>query len=223
MLTRYRELVNIPYWTSVYKRPWTRSAPYAIGIILGYLLHVCKPHRYDASKCSKWISLFGWYISTALAIAVLYSPSKFFDPGNFSEVLASVPAILYGCLHRFVWAVAVAWVIFACVTGHGKWVKGFLSWKPFVPLGRLSFCAFLCSYYVQMIHYVAQYHPVHYDIYSLVCQGQIKSMCLLCVVARNLMLCLNIADELVRIPTRSFICIRTPTVCNIAITCAAVG
>ncbi|XP_049516956.1 nose resistant to fluoxetine protein 6-like [Dermacentor silvarum] len=56
-------------------------------------------------------------------------------------------------IDRILWSVCLAWFSFACITGRGGIVNGFLSWKGFVPLARLSFGVYL-------IH-VPFYHVMH--------------------------------------------------------------
>ena len=50
---------------------------------------------------------------------------------------------IFFSLTKLAWSVAVCWVIFACHYGYGGVVNSILSAKSYIPLTRLSFCAYL--------------------------------------------------------------------------------
>ena len=146
-----------------------RSSPYAVGILLGYLLHYCWNRQNICSHLlPRWTVLTGWIMSTGLALAVIFCPTKFFDVANADDSQGSIAAILYGSLHRFAWSVAIAWVIFAGVNGYAGWINRFLSWQPFVSGGRVSLCMYLSAEYIQRVHRLSNYHPVRYDAFNFV-------------------------------------------------------
>ena len=49
----------------------------------------------------------------------------------------------YAALFRIGWSVALGWVIFACVHGHGGFINSFLSWGLFTSLSRLTYFTYL--------------------------------------------------------------------------------
>ena len=53
--------------------------------------------------------------------------------------------IIYGTIHRDVFAVGMAWLIYACHTGLGGPINVFLSAKALVPLSNLSYSVSLSS------------------------------------------------------------------------------
>jgi peptidoglycan/LPS O-acetylase OafA/YrhL len=93
--------------------------------------------------------LGGWAITAAVALAIVYGLQEYFPyeaaPPSHIEV------ILYSSLTRVVWALVIAWVIIACQYGYGGPVNSFLTWSPFGPLGRLTYCSYLLSIYVQYV------------------------------------------------------------------------
>ena len=63
------------------------------------------------------------------------------------------------------WALAVGWVIVACVKGAGGPVNTLLSWRAWQPLARMSYCMYLVhitviDYYLSLPSYtVTVSHP----------------------------------------------------------------
>ena len=50
---------------------------------------------------------------------------------------------IYGGFHRLAWALALSWVILACIKGAGGPVNWILSFPAWVPLARMSFAIYL--------------------------------------------------------------------------------
>jgi hypothetical protein len=58
----------------------------------------------------------GWALCFITIFAVDFGAYKFFQQNYVYDALE---VALYGGLHRTAWALAVAWIIFACNTGSG--------------------------------------------------------------------------------------------------------
>jgi hypothetical protein len=58
----------------------------------------------------------GWALCMAVLYAVVFGA---YDLVQFDHGYDPVEATLYGSLHRPAWAIAVAWIIFACHSGYG--------------------------------------------------------------------------------------------------------
>jgi len=107
-------------------------------------------------------------MATATALAVLYGLSGLVDPAVVKEI-DEATSVIYGTFHRLAWAVAVGWLIFACSTGYGGPVNRILSWKPFIPLSRMTYCVYLM--HLSLIVNVYTYHsraPFYYTIFDAV-------------------------------------------------------
>ncbi|PSN55352.1 hypothetical protein C0J52_01840 [Blattella germanica] len=147
----------------VYSRTYTRAGPYFIGIALGYLLHNL---RGKPIKIPKMYVVLGWLLAMASCVAVVFGAAVFYNDEHEYSVLESG---IYAGLHRSIWALSIAWMAFACIKGYGGPVDTFLSWKLFVPLSRLTYCAYLCHYIVLLYNigsvrtpgYLSDYHIVH--------------------------------------------------------------
>jgi hypothetical protein len=58
----------------------------------------------------------GWSLSLWTLYSVVYG---MFDLVQFDHQYNAIETALYGALHRPAWAMAVAWVVFACQAGYG--------------------------------------------------------------------------------------------------------
>ncbi|XP_064616908.1 nose resistant to fluoxetine protein 6-like [Liolophura sinensis] len=137
----------------LYIRPWTRMGPYLVGMTLGYILY--------RTKCKVSLPrsyvLVIWLAATACGISVIYGMKGV----NSNDVqLTNDVNALYNAISRTAWALALAWVVFACCTGHGGVVNRILSWDIFVPLSRLTYCAYLVHPIVMFWFYYGQKHAI---------------------------------------------------------------
>ncbi|XP_033763400.1 nose resistant to fluoxetine protein 6-like [Pecten maximus] len=134
------------YFEYYYIKPWTRMGPYIIGIMAGYLLYRSKL-KYNMNKI---LNLVGWAVATTLACVVLYG---LYEPIRGNETLSTEVSALYNTVHRSIWGACVCWVIFSCANGSGGFVNTLLSWEGFVPLSRLTYCAYLVHPILQSVVY----------------------------------------------------------------------
>ncbi|KAG8200755.1 hypothetical protein JTE90_022356 [Oedothorax gibbosus] len=132
---------RIEYWAKLYFRPFVHAGPYCVGMLAGYLLAV-KPDL-KIPRVFQWI---GWSLAFISNFAVLYGVVEWnrgVDPTFWG-------GLIYASLNRTAWAIGVAWMIVCCSTGHGGVINYILSWKAFVPLGRLTFIVYLIHPIVQI-------------------------------------------------------------------------
>ena len=69
--------------------------------------------------------------------------------------------VLYDSLSRIIWSLAMSFIIYACITSYGGVVHEFFEWNVWVPLSKLSLCAYLIQYTVYEIHKYTEYRPFH--------------------------------------------------------------
>lgn len=149
-------------FVDVYTRVYNRAGPYLVGIALGCVLTEVRGRRVHMSPA---LVALGWAASTATCLAVLFGVFGFYQRWHQYSALE---AGLYAGLHRTAWAVGVAWVVFACVTGHGGVVNSLLSWRPFAPLARLSYCVYLTHYAVLMVSHGLRRSPGYFSTFLTV-------------------------------------------------------
>lgn len=122
-----------------YYKPYNRMGPYIIGLLTGYLLY-----RTDCKmRINRAANLLCWAIAAALALAVLYGLYPYRVGQEPAVTISLSLSAFYNAVARTVWGAAVAWVIFACVTGNGGFINTILSWKAIVPLSRLTYVVYL--------------------------------------------------------------------------------
>lgn len=90
-------------------------------------------------NCLQWLNLLGWALCVCV-VAVITVPIHDWVGGQQMELFGRA---LYSALSRLCWSFLVGWVVFACFYGSGGPVDRLLRWPGWVPLGRLSYCAYL--------------------------------------------------------------------------------
>ncbi|TKR86527.1 hypothetical protein L596_011104 [Steinernema carpocapsae] len=122
------------YTMLIYDAPWIRCQPYIIGMMTGYLL-IQKP-----KMRINWIfNLVMWVVTAGLMAACTLT---LFDWARGTEINITSRA-MYSALSKPAWGLALAWIIISCFYGYGGPINSFMSWEIWVPLGRLSYCAYL--------------------------------------------------------------------------------
>uniref|UniRef100_F1KZY2 Nose resistant to fluoxetine protein 6 n=1 Tax=Ascaris suum TaxID=6253 RepID=F1KZY2_ASCSU len=121
-----------------YIKPQYRIGPYIVGILLGYVLadmHNCKKKRIADSQKLQWLL---WSLCVTLILASLYGlyPAMEGWPWYWYHVV-------YGGIHRTVWAAGIAVLIYMCHTAQGGFVNTLLSARVFLPLSSLCYSVYL--------------------------------------------------------------------------------
>ncbi|CAL1534643.1 unnamed protein product [Lymnaea stagnalis] len=126
-----------PHWLKhYYIVPWCRIGPYIIGILAGYYMAVSN----GKMNLRKSLTIVGWLVAIATGVVIVFGLRG--DIGGDNPCSLAVAAF-YNSMARTAWGVCIAWVIVTCGSGWGGPVNTILSWSPFVPLGRLTYMAYL--------------------------------------------------------------------------------
>ncbi|XP_067686161.1 O-acyltransferase like protein-like [Haliotis asinina] len=126
------------YFDKVYQKPWCRIGTFAIGMMLGYILHALKSRDV---KMSPFLQGVGWLLALVAAGACTlstYDANAEGRPGWGVEARTA-----HETLYRPVWGLILAWVIFMCCKGKAGIVDWMLSWDWWQPLSRLTYGAYL--------------------------------------------------------------------------------
>lgn len=160
---------------AVYDVPWIRINPYLIGLITGYLLVVRMNNKLELSKvrllvlnfwicihclllyCPQKTLVILWILFPLLNLWIMF--------GLYGEQMSLSFSIFYMSISRTLWAIGLAWIVIACHTNNGGnyhiiiiisvlnmcclMIAGilnrFLSSKLWVPLSKMSLCAYLLN------------------------------------------------------------------------------
>ncbi|KAL4221456.1 hypothetical protein ACF0H5_019713 [Mactra antiquata] len=151
------------YWNNVFIKPWCRVSTFCIGIFLGYIIQ-----KLNHIKMNKIIAVLFWIIAVCFALLVMYIPyTKFvenLDPWTNSQQAA------YEALGRPVWAISMAWIVYACHSGLGGPLSDFLSWKGFVPLSRLTYLVYLIHPVLMVLVVYSRRTLIHLDDFEMAYQ-----------------------------------------------------
>ncbi|XP_072144164.1 nose resistant to fluoxetine protein 6-like [Dermacentor andersoni] len=118
----------------IYYRPYVHVTSYAVGIMLGYAVSTNV-----GLKLPRLARAALWTLSTVLALLVVFGPFKWLRGDSW----LGADAVAYAGLSKLAWALSLSWVVFACASGRGGFANRLLSWKPLIPLSRLSYGAYL--------------------------------------------------------------------------------
>ncbi|CAL4103402.1 unnamed protein product, partial [Meganyctiphanes norvegica] len=156
------------YSNKVYFMTWARASPYLIGVLTGYILHKNAQREIipNASNKVKFAIFIGWILALIVNAAVVFGMWKYnqfvIPLENYNKIPYSV-SLLYGGLHRAVWAVSLSWIVCCCHWGYGGPINWLLSHSMWQPFSRLTYCFYLTSLPVQSALFSTTYRPTYYN------------------------------------------------------------
>ncbi|CAH2076886.1 unnamed protein product, partial [Iphiclides podalirius] len=119
------------YFAYYYSNTLTRASPFLVGMIFGYILHLCKgkyPH------IPKAILLTTWTFALLVLAGVIYCVPLNFRDGWDNQLADN----LLNSYMRPAWALGLGWLIFACVKGYGA-MNSSSSVQPYFSIPKLIF------------------------------------------------------------------------------------
>jgi hypothetical protein len=88
-----------------------------------------------------------WTTTFAIIVSIVFGSKPAYRP-NLDETV--VQSAFYQSLSGNAWALAHAWIIFACTHNYGGAVNWFLSFTFWQPIAKLSFCVFMLHMQIQL-------------------------------------------------------------------------
>ncbi|KAL4220888.1 hypothetical protein ACF0H5_019154 [Mactra antiquata] len=150
------------YWKSVYIAPWCRVGAWAVGMLLGFIVH----QRGRKPIQTKRLIFAGWAVFIAIGMTIIYSPYN--ENKKDGEEWSNVSHAFYEAVGRPAWALCISWVIFACYNNMGGLINSFLSWNGFIPLSRLSYAAYLVHPICMMIYFASRRTLFYITDYNII-------------------------------------------------------
>ena len=123
-----------PFGNTILVKPYPHAAPYLIGMMTGYFLHSKPDFKINPRR-----SMIGWTASCVIIFVSLFITWQW-NQGHHPSLLFGS---LYAACFRGLWGASMAWIVIACQYGQGGFVDIILSWRPFVPMSRVSYVAYL--------------------------------------------------------------------------------
>ncbi|PAV87480.1 hypothetical protein WR25_18616 [Diploscapter pachys] len=147
----------IQHHIEIYIKPQFRIGPYIIGILLGYYLacyqrKTIKPERSNNHIAGVWI------VGLGCTLGALYGLYPSLHGWNWP-----IYHLVYGTIHRDVFAVGISFIIYACHTGIGGFVNRLLSHYVLLPLSNLCFTAYLFHMIPVVFTYLLVPFPIWFD------------------------------------------------------------
>ncbi|KAF4517902.1 hypothetical protein B566_EDAN001856 [Ephemera danica] len=100
-----------------------------------------------------------WILGSTCNVSVLFGLAE----RNISPGLAAA----YVGLSRTVWGLGLAWIVVACCTKHAGIAGTILQWPGWVPLSRLTYCAYLLNPLLMQSVYLGSESAMHVDFLPL--------------------------------------------------------
>ncbi|XP_062550135.1 nose resistant to fluoxetine protein 6-like [Armigeres subalbatus] len=132
---RMYQLIYIPFHTNM--------GCYLGGIILGMIYYKQRKNHHVGNRA--WYLRVLWYFVVPVGFLSLMSNSIFYEY-NF-EKPAIWMAIFYPVV-KHMWIFLGALMIYGIIYEYSRQIKGFLNFSVFVPLGRLTYCAYVCHVFM---------------------------------------------------------------------------
>ncbi|EEZ98971.2 nose resistant to fluoxetine protein 6 [Tribolium castaneum] len=119
---------------AIYDLPWNRIGPYLIGVVTAYI-YVIKLKQKLVLKERTRIIL--WTLFPLLNLWILFT--------LYTRNLSVEFSAVYMGVSRTLWGIGLGWLIIACSTGNARALEKFLSFRGWIPLSRLTYCAYLLN------------------------------------------------------------------------------
>ena len=124
--------------SNIYIKPYTRAAPYIVGLVMGYVLF--KNFKIKIHWFVDWLIYQAIFLTAACCLfACVYGIYSSFDRGG----LSLAESVSYFMFSRFTWGVGLALLVFTFHNGYASAINAFLSMNFWVPLGRLTYTTYL--------------------------------------------------------------------------------
>ncbi|XP_071492150.1 nose resistant to fluoxetine protein 6-like [Diadema antillarum] len=158
---------NNPAADNIYGKPYTRIVTYILGMFLGYVIYNLKDKKINIH----WVVVVAlWLCALGTMFGAVYGIWSCHD-----RYIEQWESVIYLSFSRFAWGLAICWIIFACLFGYGGPIGSLLEMSLWVPLAKLTYCAYLIHLVIVISQVDYQKTLSHYDplTYSYVYVGNL--------------------------------------------------
>ncbi|XP_063695902.1 nose resistant to fluoxetine protein 6-like [Culicoides brevitarsis] len=132
----------------LYDKPWQRMGPYIVGMITGYII----VRKRRAPKISFLLNVILWFLSFGLLFVLIF--------GVWKGQLSVLATAFYVGMGHTAWGVGLVWICLSCYWGLARPINSFLSYRGFLPLSRLTYCAYLIHPVIMVVTSFQQQGPI---------------------------------------------------------------
>ncbi|KAH9642829.1 hypothetical protein HF086_008460 [Spodoptera exigua] len=157
--SRFSEMMD--YMFEYYFNTLTRASPFFVGMICGYILHL---YRKSRIQIPWFVVVFFWACSAGILGGIFYFKYRIkqFDWEN------QLVDNLMNSFMRPIYAVAICWLIIACVHGYSGPINWFLSLDEWRLPARLSYAMYLFHYPLMFSINGSAVAPFYFSVGNLV-------------------------------------------------------
>nr|CDJ92267.1 Acyltransferase 3 domain containing protein [Haemonchus contortus] len=159
-LWRQPEMFNpnfIQHHIEIYIKPQYRIGPYIIGLMLGYILANFQRQAIKPMRSAAFVAT-GWLVGFLCGFWALFGLYPSLQGWNWP-----LYHLVYGTIHRDVFAISMAWLIYACHTGLGGIINRILSANFLVPLSNLCYSVYLFHMIPVVLTYLLVPFPIIFE------------------------------------------------------------
>jgi peptidoglycan/LPS O-acetylase OafA/YrhL len=152
------------FLTWIYYPTHARMGPWFIGMTLGYIMY---RNRHEKVQLNPVFNAIMWTISLTIFALITMGSQIMFSPVAVNETTLLANAF-YLAFYRNGWALASAWMVFACHNGTGGIIRWFLQLPQWQPLGRMGLSLYLLGFMFQHFMLMHAKQPVYFDEIELI-------------------------------------------------------
>uniref|UniRef100_A0A0N5AHJ5 Acyl_transf_3 domain-containing protein n=1 Tax=Syphacia muris TaxID=451379 RepID=A0A0N5AHJ5_9BILA len=140
----------------MYIKPQYRIGSYIVGLLLGYYLAYNQKLAVPNQPTFRF-KFIGWVSASIAGFWSIFGLYPSLQGWNMP-----IYHLIFGALHRTVFALAISWLIYACHSGMGGIVNTILSLKFLLPLSSLCYSVYLFHMVMVVFTYLLVPFPIIY-------------------------------------------------------------
>ncbi|EGT50737.1 hypothetical protein CAEBREN_01933 [Caenorhabditis brenneri] len=139
----------------VYEAAYIRIPPFLFGIGMGYVMLRTRNSRINMNTGIVFVL---WLVAALLALVSIFSIHSY----NRGDYWTPMKRASYYAFSRIAWSISLSWLIFALNRGQSGLIGKFMSLAFWTPLGKLTFCAYLCHILIVNALFNLERSPPHF-------------------------------------------------------------
>ncbi|KAK4880674.1 hypothetical protein RN001_008820 [Aquatica leii] len=159
------------YHYRIYGNTLTRSSPWFIGFILGYVLFT----RKNSTMNKMWVRVLTIMSITTFMICVYVDRIR-----NFGDSYVIENSIRISIVYPL-WSFSVYWIIYACANGYIDLLNRFLSLRVFQVIAKVSYSAYIIHYTILYFITYTLRGPIIFNAFETMMYGFLYAIIILII------------------------------------------